>query len=252
MRAFVVFSAVAFVAGPAFAQSRADQLPAPSPAPGIPIYPQPSEDTRDQPPVARPAAELIPQAKEPESRLVPAEPATDTISSRLLLSLDLGYTSTFGYLDSQTHLPSHLSGGIYTALDIGYGITRYVEVGLNATYASFGSATECPACTGKAYDVVGTIRYHLVQGVKFDPWVRTGLGFSAFQFKQGQQDSRYLGLHWLELTVGGDWYFGRNFGFGPLLSMSLASYLDHPTNRNPSVAARWLAGMNLAFDSLGK
>lgn len=177
MRAFVVFSAVAFVGGPAFAQSRADQVPVPAPAPGIPLNPQPSEDIRDQPPVARPTPELVPQPKEPESRLVPAERATDTISNRLLLSLDSGYTNTFGYLDSQTYLPSRLSGGIYAAAEIGYGITRYVEVGLNATYASFGSATECPSCTGKAYDVVGTIRYHLVQGVNLTPGFEPVLAF---------------------------------------------------------------------------
>jgi hypothetical protein len=149
-------------------------------------------------------------------------------------------------------LPDNLSGGVYAALNIGYGVTRNVEVALNATYASFGSATACPACTGRLYDVVGSIRYHLVQGVRFDPWVRTGLGLSDLQLRRRQQDSTYLGLHWLELTIGGDWYFSHNFAFGPLLSMSFATYFDHPTDRSPSVAGRWLAGINLAFDTVGK
>ena len=181
-----------------------------------------------------------------------AGPADDTISHRLLLSAGTGYTGMVGQLDSRTSLANRLAGGINVFLDVGYGVTRNVEIELNTSYASLGNAVECPSCTGKAYEAVAALRYHLVQGVRFDPWVRTGIGLSAFKLSENQTSATYLGLHWLELTLGGDWYFSRNFGIGPLLSMSFASYFDHPADSKVSIAAKWLAGVNLAFDSTGK
>ena len=252
MRILVVASVISFFGTAAFAQSKVDQVPALAPAAEIPLGPTPSDDVRDQPPAARPPPEFVPEPKEPDSHLVVAGPVQDTISHRLLLSAGTGYTSAFGYLDSRTSLSNRLSGGAELFLNVGYGVTRYVEIELDASYAFLGSASECQSCSGKVYEAVGAIRYHLVQGVRFDPWVRTGLGLSAFQLKENQQTSNFLGLHWLELSIGGDWYFGHNFGFGPLLAMSLASYFDHPAGSNPSVAASWLAGINLTFDSAGK
>ena len=252
MRTLVVLLVISFVSNTALAQSKVDQVPASSSATDVPLSPSPSDEVGNQPPAAHPLPEFVPEPKEPDSHLVPAGPADDTISRRLLLSVGTGYTSFFGHLDSRTSVPSRLSGGGQFFVDIGYGVSRYVELELDGSYAFLGNAAECSSCRGKVYEAVGAIRYHLVQGVRFDPWVRTGLGLSAFQLEQNQRTSHYLGLHWLELSLGGDWYFGRNFGFGPLLAISLASYLDHPSDSSTSVAARWLAGVNLTFDSVGK
>ncbi len=176
--------------------------------------------------------EIVGQPLEPSSRLVQTGTTEDTLTRHFLVSIGAGYNIVFGYLDSQTLLQNRVSTGFGFLLDVGYGITRYVEVGLNANYATFGNATECPNCKAQSFDAIGALRYHLVQGVRFDPWLRTGLGLSAFQLHENQASQTYVGLHWFELSIGGDWYFSRNFGIGPLLCISLSSYFDHPGKRH--------------------
>jgi len=252
MRSCVVLFGLITTSAVAHAQSRADQEPASRPDVQLPLLPAPSDETRDQPAHAYPQPEIVSPPPEPTTRLVLPAPANDTLTSHLLFSLSAAYTNGFGSLDSATPLSSLIAAGYGVNVGVGYGLSPNVEVELNAALARFGAASNCPNCSAQAYDMIGAVRYHLVQGVRFDPWVRVGVGASLFQSEKAQLKRDYAGLQWLNASIGGDWYATRNFGLGPLLSLAMTSYLSHPSDSSASIAFRWLVGLNLAFDAAGK
>jgi len=218
----------------------------------MPLAPPPSEETSDQPPHPHPAPEVVAPTPEPPSRLVLPGVADDTLSHHVLLNLSGGYANVFGSLDSQTPILDKVSGGYSLSIGAGYGLSRQIEIELNGSLTSLSSATGCPTCTAKSYGVLGAIRYHLVQGVRFDPWVRVGAGGSVFRLQPIYENHNYAGLQWFTGSVGGDWYISKHFALGPLVSLALTSYLDHPGTARTSIAAQWLIGANLAFDANGK
>ncbi len=252
MRCLAVFSAILVTSTFGYAQSRVDHVPDPATEPTIPLTPSPSDEIRDQPPVGHAKPEIVDPPPEPSSKLVGTGPANDTITHHILVSIGAGYAPMFGHLDSRTPVRNHVSGGADYFLDVGYGLTRYVELELHSSFSLYGSAMECPSCDAKSFDELVSLRYHLVQGVKFDPWLRTGLGVSTFQLRELSDSQTYIGLHWFELSIGGDWYFAHNFGVGPLVGLSLSSYLDHPSGSKTSVSGKGFIGINLSFDSSGK
>jgi hypothetical protein len=252
MRYIAVISAILATTTLGYAQSKVDRVPDPALESTIPLAPSPSDEIRDQPPTNQAKPEIVDQPPEPSSRLVVSGRADDTVTHHFIISIGAGYAPVFGHLDSQTSLNNRVSGGAGYLLDIGYGVTRYVEIELHSALSLYGSATECPSCDGKLFDELVSLRYHLVQGVKFDPWLRTGLGISTFQLHELQTSQTYIGLHWFELSVGGDWYFTRNFGVGPVIGLSLSSYLNHPSGGRTSVSGTGFLGINVSFDSSGK
>ncbi len=252
MRHIAVFSAILATSTFGYAQSKVDRVPDPATEATIPLAPSPSDEIRDQPPTDHAKPEIVDQPSEPGSKLVVTGPTNDTITRHFIMSIGAGYALAFGRLDSQTSLNNLISGGVSYFIDVGYGVTRNVELELHSALSLYGSATGCPSCEGKSFDEVASLRYHLVQGVKFDPWLRTGLGLSTFHLSERQNSQTYVGLHWFELTVGGDWYFTRNFGIGPVVGLSLSSYLDHPASANTSVSGTGFLGVNVSFDSPGK
>lgn len=252
MRCVAVFLAVLATTTFSYAQSKVDHVPEPALEPTIPLTPSPSDAIRDQPPIEQAKPEIVDQPPEPASKLVVSGRADDTLTRHFIISVGVGYAPVFGHLDSQTSLTNRVSGGAGYFLDVGYGVTRNVELGLHSEFSLYGNAIECPHCDGKSFDEVASLRYHLVQGVKFDPWLRTGLGISTFQLHELQNSQTYVGVHWFELSIGGDWYFARNFGVGPLLGLSLSSYLDHPAGGKTSVSGRGFLGINVSFDASGK
>lgn len=252
MRRIVVLFGVIGTATIAHAQSRADQVPPSRPNVQLPLAPAPSDEETKQPAQAVPSPEIVASPAEPPSKLVPASIANDTLSRHLLLSAGISLTNAFGSLDSQTSLPGTVAAGYNLGVGVGYGLSRYVEGELRGSLSSFGSASECPSCSSRSYALTGAVRYHLVQGVRFDPWIRAGIGVSAFRLNEATGKRNYLGLQWLSATLGGDWYATRNFGFGPTLALALTSYFDHPRGANTSIAAQWLVGLNFTFDTTGK
>ena len=199
-----------------------------------------------------PAPEIVSPPPEPATKLVVSRTANDTLTHHLLLSFGTAYTGLFGSLDSATSLPNRLGGGYSIIGGVGYGLSRNVETELEGSFAAFGADSGCPSCSAKAYDAIVAIRYHLVQGERFDPWVRFGFGASILRFDDDGAKRNYIGFQWLNATVGGDWYMTRTFAFGPLVSLAMTSYLDHPSGANISIAFKGLVGINVTFDPSGK
>jgi hypothetical protein len=227
-------------------------VPQPAPDSQIPLAPAPSDDIRDRPPVSHARPEIVQQFPEPNSKLLVVGPLTDTVSHHFFAVGSVGYASPTGSLDSQTSLRSRISAGPTFLFGIGYGVSRNVDIEVNAAYTSYGNTTECPDCEARVYDAIGAVRYHLVQGVRFDPWLCTGIGVSILELKELRDSRTYAGLRWFDLTIGGDWYATRNFGFGPFLGIALSTYLNPPAGDAESVSAKLAFGINLSFDTSGK
>jgi hypothetical protein len=134
---------------------------------------------------------------------------------------------------------------------LGYGVSRNVEIGLDGTYASLSAGDSCPGCSGRLIDAGLYIGYHLVQGTRFDPWVRLGVGVSTLRLTDANASTDYTGLTVANLMFGGDWFASRYFGFGPVLGLGLQTYFKTPTGRSAALSERLTVGLRITFDVAG-
>ena len=58
----------------------------------------------------------------------------------------------------------------------------------------------------------------------------------------------------MRLQIGGDWYAASNLGFGPLLELSLGTFLGSTgaSLETKAVNAQFVLGGRIVFDSPGK
>jgi len=241
-----------FVTSHAVAQSRVDRVPETSPEPQLPIRPTPSNEVSDAPERPRSTPELIVPPAEPAIRLVPGASDSDSLTGHMLLSTAIGYTAGYGNIDSAISTRDSLASGATIGIGVGYGVSRNVELGVSASLAPLSGGSLCTTCEGKLTDALLHVSYHLVQGTRFDPWVRFGVGVAALHLTGTGKDFDYVGLSWANVMFGGDWYASKHIGFGPVLSFALQSYLHTPSDRSISVAERLTIGMRVTFDLNGR
>jgi hypothetical protein len=131
---------------------------------------------------------------------------------------------------------------------------RLATASLPVQRLALGLVTACHETSSLASP--GRLRRYLaaipVQGTRFDPWVRFGVGVAGLHLAGSGKDFDYLGLSWANLMFGGDWYASKSIGFGPVLSCALQSYLHVPADRSASVAERLTIGMRVTFDVNGR
>jgi len=147
-----------------------------------------------------------------------------------------------------------LGSGLGLSLEAAIGVSRTVALGVWGQAVSFGSSDECPDCSASSLAGGVFARYHLVQGVRFDPWLSAGLGFRTTSIDDtptGKQD--YSGIEWLRLAVGGDWYAFSLLGFGPFLEFDMGVFSTHPDSAGDSAAHFQLVlGARITLDVPGK
>ena len=169
-----------------------------------------------------------PASSEPsdESSDAPASPASaDSLGGRLSLSLLGGATVPAGLLERGIPLADVASTGVQGGLEVAYGVSRTVMLGLWGHADRFGSPSTCPDCSLTSWGGGPLLRYHLVQGFRFDPWVSAGFGVRQMSAEAG---GTYVGLDWMRATVGGDWYALPSFAVGPFLQFLAGATLDRP------------------------
>lgn len=210
-----------------FAASAAIAAPA-EPAPGQPAATNPSPDA-DTP------IELIP-------------PAKDTLSGHFQLGASGLLAVPFARLDSKTTFGGQAAGGYGFAADLGIGVSRSVVLGGYGQYLKLGEGDDCRACDPSSLGFGAFVRYHLVQGVRFDPWASLGVGYRMLD--TGEAD--YSGIDWLRFSVGGDWYALSQVGFGPYLELNLGTFTDRPSGTDAAIYATFAAGLRIAIDVQGK
>lgn len=210
----------------------------------------------------------IEEDKEPVTPLIPD--AADKLSGHLLAGASGSFVAPFGHLENGA-AAGRLGNAFGASLDLGFGLSRTVAVGAWGQYAAFSGDNCLPSvgvsanddCSASSFAVGPFVRYHLVQGVRFDPWVMLGVGYRRFSIDAGLlSDPTYRGLSgkqgfsgidFMHVVVGGDFYLFRAFGFGPFLELNAGTLTERPdSGRNGSVYGTFSAGLRLALDLPGR
>lgn len=188
---------------------------------------------------------------EPEPPLVPS--ASDTLSGHVTVAPSLALVVPFGKLESGLPQSDMLSIGAGFGVDLGIGVSRTVALGAFGQFFTFGSSDNCVDCSATSLAFGAFVRYHLVQGVRFDPWMAAGIGYRTTKIDLGPSEHSYAGVEWLRLQIGGDWYPARLLGFGPFLELDMGTFNDHP-DASREVTLHWhlLAGLRIVLDVPGK
>jgi hypothetical protein len=195
-----------------------------------------------------------PRVAHAQSSAPPAAPPEpyDTLSGHVAVSASAALAVPLGSLDASTPQSRLLGVGPGFGLELGYGVSHSLMVGLWGQYASFGAGSDCSSCSTRSLAGGPFVAYHLVQGVRFDPWMSAGLGYRADTISMGGSSVSYSGIEWLRLEVGGDWYASSQLGVGPFLELDTGAFTSRPANTDGALNWHFLAGARVTFDLPGK
>jgi hypothetical protein len=233
--------------------------------------PTPGDSSASEPPLASEPAESSPPTDEqpvdpvvvpesiPEEGVAPpvapppsepvAEPSSgpiDNLSGHLRVGAAILGTIYGG--DPSPPLTYGSANSLGPALDIGLGVGRNVALGLYGSLGWLSEGSSCKPCSATSATGGAFVRYHLVQGLRLDPWISYGLGVRSFQITEGGTTSDVVALEWLRARVGTDWFLAKNVAFGPFLDLSLASSLSSPRGDAGQVLWEVGLGFRLALD----
>ena len=220
----------------------------------------PEEDVRPDQVRPRPT----PAAPESPPEPAPVAPAPDTLGGHVALGANVGWSAPFAKLGSGLTQGDVMSSGPGVSLDLGYGVSRTMLIGVWGQALWLASSTRCTDCRTTSWAVGPWVRYHLAQGVRFDPWIAGGLGWRATTVKRDEAKATYSGPEWIRVAVGGDWYPIKNLAFGPVLELEAGTYTNRPTvlpvprrsgaPTDEGTTWHWLfvGGLRVVFDTPGK
>lgn len=218
------------------------------------------QEESDAPPAKRtPLPGDAVDENEPEPPLIP--PGQDTLAGHITLGVSALWAIPFGELQAGTSQTQLIGSDLGYGADLGIGISRTVVLGAWGQLLRFDGGDDCPGCSASSLGVGAFVRYHLVQGTRFDPWMSAGIGYRKTSIEDlpgGSLD--YSGIEWLRLQVGGDWYFLANMlAVGPLLELDMGIYSDRSGSGMQAIpgfeqAAHWqfIVGARLSLDIPGK
>lgn len=191
-----------------------------------------------------------PPEEDTTSPLIP--PAADTLGGHLVIALSPSVAVPGGSFDA-SQPASRLGAGLGGGADIGFGINRAVALGIYGQYFAHRSGSGSAELTTSHFAVGPFVRYQVVQGLRFDPWILLGAGYESATVTLGGVKQKFTGIEWLRLAVGGDYYVFSGLAFGPLVELDLGSFLEHPaTGTSATVHMAFVAGLRVTFDTPGK
>jgi hypothetical protein len=188
--------------------------------------------------------------REPEAPLIPN--ATDRLAGHFSLAAGAGVAFPFGKLESGVGADDGIGPGWMFSANAGIGVSRSVVVGAFGQYLLYGDGDDCEGCDATSFAVGPFVRYHLVQGMRFDPWLLAGIGYRKLTISTDAGDLDYSGIEWLHLEFGGDWYPTSVVGFGPYLGFDWGIYGDHPNDRDSASHFQVTTGLRINLDVPGK
>ncbi len=157
--------------------------------------------------------------------LEPIPSAHDTLGGHFVLGAAVGAKWQFGNLEQGTKLNDALGTALALNLDLGYGLSRNVVIGVWGEFDDHSKPSDCLLCSGgKSFAGGPFVRYHLVQGTRFDPWGALALGVRSTTVDTRIGSKDYFGVDILTLSLGGDWYPTSNIGFGPYVTFDWGTY----------------------------
>jgi hypothetical protein len=179
--------------------------------------------------------------------LEPIPNARDTLGGHFVLGASVGAKWQFGSLEQDRKLNNFLGTALSLKLDLGYGISRNVVLGVWGEFDAHSVPSDCRLCDGgKSFAGGPFIRYHLVQGTRFDPWGMFALGVRSTSVDTDLGSKDYFGVDIMKLSVGGDWYPTSNLGFGPYVTFDWGTYGSSGGHTGLST------GLRLVLDLPGK
>jgi hypothetical protein len=184
-----------------------------------PTPPAPSAST------ATPAEPVITPG-DSELKFEPIPDAEDRLGGHFVLGAAVGPKWTFGALNGDQSQHSQLGRpGLALNLDLGAGITRSVALGVWGEFDDYGAPPECSLCSSKSFAGGPFLRYHVVQGTRFDPWGMFGIGVRQTNIQNGgRSDEHFFGAELLRLSFGADWYATSNIAIGPYFQLAMGTY----------------------------
>ena len=182
----------------------------------------------------------------------PVAAAADTLAGHLLLNAGPLLSVPFARLDEQTAFSEAGGLGIGASGKLGIGVSRGLSLGGFAEYTAFGHPSDCDTCKATTLAFGPFVRYHLVQGVRFDPQIALGVGYRTLDATTRDRKYKYTGIDWLKLELGGAWYALSQVGFGPYAELSLGSFTKRPENRDATVYGSFSVGLRLLLDAQGR
>ncbi len=242
-------SASLFLAGLASAQTPDSAAPAADPAASAPDAVAPAA----APAPAAPAVVVVPN--EPDQPVLePIPSAHDTLGHHFVIGGAFGAKWPFGSLVNGAKQNQSLGAGLALNLDLGFGVSRNVVLGVWGEFDDFSSPSACPSCSTKSFAGGPFLRYHIVQGTRFDPWGAIALGLRQTKLDPGAGNatSSFFGPDWLRLTLGGDWYPLANLGIGPYVEFDVGAYNSHPGSAGVALHTGLGTGLRVVLDFPGK
>lgn len=208
---------------------------------------------------ARPtgATAPLPDDEEPELPMTP--PAADTLGGHFMLSVAGAFVNPSGRYSSS--LSDNAGWGWLFGADAGYGVSRSVVLGAWGHYQDLPGSGSCSDCTATSWAVGPFVRFHLVQGLRFDPWMLFSVGYRQSNVTPPPLGPAtdppsngwdFSGFDWARIQVGGDWYAFKSLGFGPFLELDSGGFTSRDSGGNLRAHWHFAAGLRLVLDVPGK
>lgn len=182
----------------------------------------------------------------------PIAPAADVLGGHLLVGAGPLLSVPFAELDDRTDFRDVAGLGVGVNGDVGIGLSRHISLAAWVQYASFGNPSNCSSCKASSLSVGPLVRYHLVQGTRFDPQLSLGFGLRKLEATTAAGQVDYTGIDWLKFELGGTWYAISQLGFGPFVELNLGSFTKLPAGHDASVYGSLAFGLRVALDPRGR
>jgi hypothetical protein len=161
-------------------------------------------------------------------------------------------------------------------VDLGIGLSRTVSIGVWGEGLAYSSSSACrfwqrlggprDPCSALSFTVGPFVRYHLLQGMRLDPWILVGPGYRVLTQDTPVGSQTYAGVEYLHASVGGDYYFTSGFAVGPWVGLDGGVFAKRPTPlckaevcsgpSGPAAKTAWhtefVAGLRVILDLPGK
>jgi hypothetical protein len=206
---------------------------------------------------------LVEDAEAPPP-LVP--PAHDTLGGHFIVGASGVVGGPLGELQAG-YAARDLGAGFGGMLDIGFGLSRTISVGVWGEGLAYSSSSACrfwhlpnaprDPCSATSFTVGPFVRYHLLQGMRFDPWILLGPGYRTLSQDTPNGSKRYGGIDYLHVMLGGDYYVLSGVGIGPWVGLDGGVFATRPAPLfGPAVKTAWhtelVAGLRVVLDLPGK
>jgi hypothetical protein len=243
-----------FIAGPALAQSQVQHGLRAAPETATADGPVPSAADPTHPSTQNPAAPLqvSPPEQDPVLPVRPAAPDRDQLSGHLRIGASFAYGTFSGSYFSSSPIGAKLGGSAFVNADLGYGLSRQFEVVVIGDYSGTFSGSGCASCEAKSWAVGPMLRYHLVEGTRFNPWIGLGVALRHISLVGYEAVRSVKSVEFLRIAIGGNWFATPQLTFGPILGCALASSYAAPSGDHSEIFALFYAGIRVAWDAPGR